>query len=108
MSLFENEKFTSFMFVLISVVSLLILFNFVNIFDDYGYGERVENDRGVTGLVVSDDDKNESDVRDVIRNEGELYSQKSYMIYYSIISILGFLIFLLSFRYFLPYLKDKT
>jgi len=110
MNLFESERYTPFMFIAISLVTLLILFNFINILGDTKSGVDLNNKIGLTGLAVGDveggDEKTVEE--EIVGDSSELYTVKAYSAYYFIIIILGICIFVLSFRYFLPFLKRNS
>lgn len=92
MRFFDSEKYLLLMYVAISIATLLILFNFVDIFEKLQPGdtENIWKDKikSLTGFVT---DSN------VLENNN---SFKSHLIYYSIIGILGFFILLIIFKIF--------
>ena len=77
MRLFDHENYNSFMYLAISIVSLLIIFNFVNILEN----NETENQKTITSLAISDID----------------YS-KGYLFYYLFIGFLGFFIALTTYK----------
>ena len=85
MGFFDSETYLLVMYVAISLVSLLILFNFVNIFQgpEFIFEDKVIK---ITGLVAE-----EQELEDL---------SKAYFVYYSIITILGFFILLTVIRFF--------
>ena len=111
-NIFDSNKYTAFMYVAILVVSLLILFNFVNVFENkritnnkFGEDKIVQKYR-ITGFTTHDNnDTNEKGDGDGKDDDKELYSEKSYFVYYIILIVLGFGIIGLAFRYFLPAIK---
>ena len=120
MNILESEKYTAFMFIAISLVTLLILFNFVNIFEENTLEENIIEEKKMknrlTGFVIYDEsnesldleDKQNTESRNSREQQEELYSEKSYFIYYMILIILGVGIFSLAFRYFLPFIKEHS
>jgi hypothetical protein len=167
---FSSEYYSMFMYVAISIVTMLIFFNSINIVEtgldgfekggnEFGKGltglvveeieeevsgkasfdsyleKVVENDkpkskfsRGLTGLVIIEDEKgNEIEVDndkveqfavdldkkeeepELIEGEnGELYTEGSYMIYFALLGFLGLSVFIVTAFFFLPKLKDLT
>ena len=101
MRIFESDKFAPFMFVAISIALLLILFSFVSLFNDKDKSQI----KGFTGFAISED--NETLIIKQPQSE-ELYSEKVYFMYYILVIILGICIFLLSFRFFLPWIKEHS
>lgn len=93
MGFFNSEKYLLSMYVAISIATLLILFNFVDIFEKLQPDdtENIWKDKikSLTGFVTSDSN--------VLENNN---SFKSHLIYYSIIGILGFFILLIIFKIF--------
>lgn len=98
--IFENKQYTTIMYLAILIASLLILFNFINIFKNNN-----EKNSFVTGLTTHNiNDTNKTDFEKEDKKE-ELYTTKSYFIYYIILTVLGCSIIALSFRYLIPVLK---
>ena len=97
MGFFDSEKYILSMYVAISIVTLLILFNFVGIFEN---SQGINNNKIIlkdkiksfTGFANLDDSEN-------LEDENQI-SFKSYFIYYSIIVILGFSILLIVYKIF--------
>lgn len=134
--LFNSDNYNAYMYVAISVVTLLLFFNSVSLvetglqdfefkgltgyavediesndFDDY-LNEFVEQDkirrpRGLTGFAVEDVDEDTVSPEENIP-EGELYTEGSFFLYYMLLAFIGLCIFILSAVFFLPKLKDLT
>lgn len=105
MNVFENKNYTVFMYISISMILLLIFFNVVDIAEKGDFEE-------ISLIIFASPPLDLEDSIDSIQieldSQEELYSEKSYLIYYSILGFLGVCIFLLSFRYLLPYFKKYT
>ena len=97
MSFFDSEEYLLSMYVAISIVTLLILFNFVRIFEDsqdinnneISLKDKIKSFSGFANLDYSENLKDENQT-----------PFKSYLIYYSIIGILGFFILSIIFKIF--------
>ena len=101
MKIFDNKIFTPFMYISISLISLLILFSFVNLVEDKEFD--------ITNLVrFAPPIEYSEEITDSVGLQEELYSEKSYFIYYSILFVLSFCIVLLALRYIFPYFKNYT
>ena len=136
---FDNDYYNLFMYVSISLVTMLILFNSANIIEQGANNEKADSLRkGFTGFAVSEtedtfennpfekvkeealipqpevieeiieDQTSEPDNIPSETEEAELYSENSYLIYYTFIGFLGLCIFLLSSAFIIPRLKKYT
>jgi hypothetical protein len=86
--IFDSKYYPKIMFLAITVVSLLLLFNIVSITDQIKVN--IEK-KSITGFASSIDNSNNS-ILNVINvtnstksDKGEIYSTQSYMIYYILI-----------------------
>ena len=110
-SFFGYNHYNTFMYISISLTILLIFFNLVNILEDSEL--KIQNSK-FTGNVIDDENlakennlqgKNEIGESNV---EKEIYTEKSYLIYYLIFGFLVLCIFILSFIFLMPRFKDLT
>ena len=120
LKIFDNEYYNTFMFVSMLIIIMLIFFNLSNILEQgiSKQGMKIENK--LTGFAVDDendendvDDEDDEDDEDDVDDEDdedkkELYTEKSYLMYYMLLGFLGLCIFILSLIFFLPKLKDIT
>jgi len=104
-NVFESKQYTTIMYLAILIVSLLILFNFINIFEGKEIQQENRNSL-ITGFATHDN--NDSNKTNGGEGDGELYSGKSYFIYYMILTVLGCSIVALSFRFLVPVLRKYT
>jgi len=119
MKIFENKHYTKTIFIAITIISLLILFTITNIASEITQEktEKLKNYK-ITGLIITDQEylgvenpyeknkttnKIESD-----KEQTQLYSEKSYFIYYMILMILGIGIFIVVAGIILPRIKKYT
>tara|TARA_Y100000310_G_C20582476_1_gene763709 strand:- start:753 stop:1229 length:477 start_codon:yes stop_codon:yes gene_type:complete len=72
---------------------------------DLGEGEELDQDT-INQFAVDLEKKKDVDVQE--NPDGELYTEGSYMIYYTLLGFLAFCVFLLSVVFFLPRLKEYT
>ena len=100
LKVFDNEYYNTFMFVSILIILMLIFFNLSNILEQGISKQDMKIENKLTGFIVD-----EVEIED---EEKELYTEKSYLMYYMLLGFLGFCIFILSLIFFLPKLKDIT
>ena len=100
--IFESDKYSLIMFILISAVLLLLLFNFVGILNkaDNNNFKRISG----SGFAVREI-KNITD-NQTATNEEKIYSEKSYGFYYLIITGVVVMILFLSVALILPRVKE--
>lgn len=133
--MFNNKNYSVYMYVAISVVTLLLFFNSMSIvetglkdfefkgvtgnvveevkeneFDEYldefvDYQE-VRRPKGVTGFAVEDSEDEKLEEENI--PDGELYTEGSFFLYYMLLAFIGLCIFILSAVFFLPKLKELT
>ena len=103
LKVFDNEHYNTFMFVSILIILMLIFFNLSNILEQGISKQDIKIENKLTGFAVEDDEDKEND-----EDKEELYTEKSYLMYYMLLGFLGFCIFILSLIFFLPKLKDIT
>lgn len=104
----------------ILIISLMIVFNVAEILGDNKetifkknkkeleknlWENRIEKTKGITGFAVSDENQTQNSTNP---KSEELYSEKSYIIYYVILIFLGVGIFLVSVGFILPKIKKYT
>jgi len=114
--IFESEKYFGVRVFLITFVTLLILFNFVIIFNDGGELKNLKSVNGIawTGMVSGIEKidnvslKNDSISFKENFPEKEVYSEQSYAFYYFILIIVGLLIIVLTVALILPRIKEYT
>ena len=114
LKIFDNEYYNTFMFVSMLIIIMLIFFNLSNILEQGISKQDMKIENKLTGFAV-DDENDEDDVDDVDDendendvDDKELYTEKSYLMYYMLLGFLGLCIFILSLIFFLPKLKDIT
>ena len=115
MNLFKSKDFTTIMFLAISIVLLLIVFNSIKIFENKNSKSmknqivQYENHK-IIGLVTENvnKSKNNEAEKEKSKIEEKLHSEKSYKIYYTILIILIICIGITSLAYFLPLVRDYT
>ncbi len=134
--LYSSDNYNVFMYVAISVVTLLIFFNSFNIveeglsdfefkgvtghvveeveenrfedyLDEFVVKDRIERRRGLTGFAVEDEEVTEENNEENIP-DGELYTEGSFFMYYMLLAFIGICILVLSAVFFLPKLKEIT
>ena len=105
LKIFGNEYYNTFMFVSILIILMLIFFNLSNILEQGISKQDIKIENKLTGFAV--DDENDNGDENDNENE-ELYTEKSYLMYYMLLGFLGLCIFILSLIFFLPKLKDIT
>ena len=113
----ENSTFAIVLSLAIAAVSLSIIFNFASIHDESKseiaknnykkiekqlWENRIENSRGITGMVVADE-ANKTLYPEPQKEQ--LYSEKSYMMYYLLLTFIGLFIAIVAIGFFLPKLK---
>ena len=111
LKIFDNEYYNTFMFVSMLIIIMLIFFNLSNILEQGISKQDMKIENKLTGFAVDDEndkeDKEDEDDEDD-ENDKELYTEKSYLMYYMLLGFLGLCIFILSLIFFLPKLKDIT
>jgi len=129
-NIFETKQYPVIMYLAITIITLLILFNLTSIFENNKQLIQKNNEkRIITGLLIAEQQNKaeqktdpkakqeaEQQTNQQSRNQTstnqeeqqELYTEKSYFIYYLLItSICGF-IFILSLKFILPKIKKYT
>ena len=110
LKVFDNEHYNTFMFVSILIILMLIFFNLSNILEQGISKQDMKIENKLTGFAVDegeieDEKKEDGEIED---EKKELYTEKSYLMYYMLLGFLGLCIFILSLIFFLPKLKDIT
>ena len=100
LKIFDNEYYNTFMFVSMLIIIMLIFFNLSNILEQGISKQDMKIENKLTGFAVDDENDKE--------DNGEVYTEKSYLMYYMLLGFLGLCIFILSLIFFLPKLKDIT
>lgn len=101
---FNHMHYNTFMYISISLTILLIFFNIVDIFDNSKLD--IKNSK-LTGNAIEDlSSENEDKIENNL--EEEIYTEKSYLIYYILFGFLLFCIIVLSFIFLMPRFKDMT
>ncbi len=120
LKIFDNEYYNTFMFVSMLIIIMLIFFNLSNILEQGISKQDMKIENKLTGFAVDegeieDEKKEDGEIEDEKKEDGEiedekkeLYTEKSYLMYYMLLGFLGLCIFILSLIFFLPKLKDIT
>jgi|SRR3989344_455065 len=108
--IFDNNYSTLVLSVSITAITLLIMFNITNI-----YQEKMQLNRDFTGLAIDNQEGLENKLNDSQQNlnqtqtsQQELYSTKSYFIYTMLLGMLSFAILGLVVRLLFPKIKNFT
>ena len=97
------------MYLSITIITLLILFNLVNIFENNKQLIQKNNEkRIITGLLIAEQNEQQIINQTDQYEQQELYTEKSYFIYYLLITIICGFIFILSLKFILPKIKRYT
>lgn len=92
--MFKNKSYPAMMYLLLSVVSILIVFSFVNIVEDMD--KKLE--QKISGLAVLDNNlTNQTNTSESNLTKEEMHSMKSYLAFNTILISIIVLIFIVSF-----------
>ncbi len=107
-SFFNYKYYNTFMYIAISLTILLIFFSMLNLIDKNKFTIK-ENSKikKITGYSVEEDlEKKELENKNELK--GEVYTEKSYLIYYLLLLFLGLCSFILTIIFFLPRIKELS
>ena len=107
--IFESEKYNAVMFILISFAVLLIVFNLIGIVENINdskiffgsAGKPARGDFSESGFAVKE-------INQTVVDETEVYTEKSYAVYYFIMTGLIVVILFLTASLILPRVKKYT
>ena len=107
MNIFESKNYATLVYLTTLIVLLLIIFNFPSINQEKLINlklmEKSIQKNKLTGLVTENKTANTTK-----EQNKEIYSEKSYFIYYLVLFFIGLCILIISLTFFMPLIKDYT
>jgi hypothetical protein len=79
MRIFDSKYYPKVMYLALVIVTLLILFNVVNILDSANYKL---HERTIAGFAIENQSDNQTGINNSFQGKGELHSANSYFMYY--------------------------
>lgn len=108
--IFESKYYASVMYILIMITIIAITFNFVNITNKININQTIHETK-LTGYAVSQNQNTNTQINNTNISQSEkkeLYSEKSYAIYYLTLMGLLILIFIVLVTFIMPKIKHLT
>ena len=108
--IFFNKYYNTFMYIAISLTIFLIFLSMYHLIDkNKSFIQENNKLKKITGYIV---EENFSEDKDKLKNQtnlkDEIYSEKSYFIYYSILIFLILCLFILTIIFLFPKIKNLT